>query len=118
MPKLSSVLQNAEATWADQVDKKSIQGKRFWIYGAKDSNYQDESDRDVQLVVLNIALVEPDGGLPSLQDRAVITLGYNEDRAAILEYFSEHSDPIGPCRTFQVDLKGGRTFWRLEDAGD
>lgn len=117
MPKLSQVLQGSESTWADQIDKESIEREAFYIHNVHATSYDDDEGRAVQLLVLDITV----GGTGLRTDpRAVITLGRTDEREAMLAYFSSdntsETKPLGPCITYRVDLKGGRTFWRLEDA--
>lgn len=108
---------SAVTTWADQIDKDSIARMPFYIHGARRSDYTDQDDREVNLVVLDITLNDPSRKGP----RAVITLGLTDERAKLLEVFpngNDGGDPVGPCITYAVPLKGGQKFWRLESAPD
>lgn len=126
MPSLSSVMDNAESTWAAQVDKGSLRGVPFWIHRAKVSDYRDENavnpdgsrGRDVSVIVLDVTLRGPSRRDP----RAVVIMGNTDERAGLIQYFADQNEtgqlaePIGPVHTFEVPLKrGGQTFWRLED---
>jgi len=126
---LSSVMANADATWAEQIDKESLHGVPFWIHHAKLSEYFDaeavnpdgSKGRDVAMIVLDITAHNDN----RLGQRAVITLGRSDERMAIVDYFQSdttpvnadgHKEPIGPVHTYNVKLKrGGQTFWRLEE---
>ena len=126
VPGLSQVLgAKAESTWAEQVEKESIERQNFWIHDVKPTEYVDENDRNVSLLVLDITLNDASRKGP----RAVITLGRSEEREGLLAYFRPQvdanglhvkpdisPDPIGPCITYKVGLKGSRTFWVLEEA--
>lgn len=119
MPSLSQVMSNAAATWGDQVDKGSLRGVPFWIHGVRASSYVDLSNpkqdgpegRTIELLVCDITLHNPS----RKAQHAVITLGMSTEREGLLAYFIDNTEPIGPVHTFEVPLKGGRSFWRLED---
>jgi hypothetical protein len=113
MPRLSDLAADKVATWGDQIEKDAIAHEPFWIHNIRESDYTNDEGHDVELYILDITLRDASRKAP----RAVITLGRTEDRAPFYSYFQEgNTDPIGPCVLYQVSLRGGRTFWRLEDA--
>jgi hypothetical protein len=116
---LSDLNPENTATWAEQVDKGSIAREPFWIHDIKPRKYEDDQGRDVAILICDITLNSSSRHSP----RAVITLGHTDERQAFLDYFetkradgNARPDPLGPCITYEVPLKGGRSFWRLEDA--
>ena len=120
MPRLSDVMSGADATWGEQYDKGSLRGMPFWIHNAHATQYEnpDEKARAIQpmveIIVLDITLTGPSTRDP----HAVITVGNSPERAPMLAYFNNPNgsrEPLGPCHTFEVPLKGGRSFWRIED---
>jgi hypothetical protein len=119
MPSLSSLMSGAEVTWGEQYDKGALRGTPFWIHKARVSQYQDFSDpkndgpegRTIEVIVLDITL----NGSSRRDPHAVITVGNSPEREPILSYFMQKTEPIGPVHCFEVPLKGGRSFWRIED---
>jgi hypothetical protein len=121
MPSLSSIMSGAEVTWGEQYDKGSLRATPFWIHGCRESTYtsydnpkEDGPDgREVTVLVLDITLNGPSRRDP----HAVITVGSSPERAPMLAYFNsdDRDQPIGPVHCFEVPLKGGRSFWRIED---
>jgi len=120
MPSLSSVMQGADATWGEQYEKGSLRGVPFWIHNARANTYEnpDEKSRAAQpmidIIVLDITL----NGASVKYPHAVITVGNSPERGPLLAYFNNpngNREPLGPCHTFEVPLRGGRSFWRIED---
>lgn len=114
MPSLSDIMPGAETTWGDQYDKGALRGIPFWIHGCRVSDYKNEKDEDVSLLVLDITL----NGSNRHDPHAVITVGNSPERAAMLAYFNNpngNREAIGPVHCFEVPLKAGRSFWRIED---
>lgn len=123
VPRLSDLNQDATATWAEQIEKGSIAREPFWIHNMTARTYQNDQGQDVAILVCEITLNGPSRRDP----RAVIVLGHTEDRQPYLDYFENErerakhgqiTEPIGPVITYEVQIKGGRSFWRLEDAPD
>lgn len=114
MPRgLTSVTgEKGAATWAPQIDKEQIENTPFFIHGTRLSTYQGEDGREVQLIIADITVNDPSPKGP----RAVVTFGLTEDRQSLLEAFEDSSEPIGPVVTYKVPIKGGMSFWRLEEA--
>lgn len=117
MPSLSDLNANAVATWGNSVEKESIERTPFWIHDITLSRpFKTDRGDEIRLYVCNITVGDPSRKAP----RAVITLGITEDRAPYYEYFEErrglNPEPVGPCITYSIPLKGGQTFWRLEEA--
>lgn len=120
MPRMSDVVSGAETTWGEQYDKGSLRGIPFWIHNMRASTYEDKmrDESDPQRVV-NILVVDITLNGPSRHDpHAVIVLGNTPEREPMLAYFNSPTgsrEPIGPVHCFEVPLKAGRSFWRLED---
>jgi len=118
MPKVSAIVENSEHTWGANIDKKDAP-RSFWLHGSRLSTTEDEdSGNTVELIVFNCTA----NGDASLEDdRFVIVLGDTPERHKLHDHFAtttdtKNAEPIGPCALIEVALKGGRTFWRLEDA--
>lgn len=120
MPRLSDVMSGADTTWGEQLDKGSLRGLPFWIHNARSNSYPNPDPKTVaiqptiDIIVLDITLNGPSRRDP----HAVITVGDTPERAPMLAYFNNPTsalEPLGPCHTFEVPLKGGRSFWRIED---
>jgi len=120
MPRLSDVMSGADTTWGEQYDKGSLRGVPFWIHNARENSYENPDPKSavnqptIDILVLDITLNGPNRRDP----HAVIIVGNSPERAAMLAYFNNpngNREPLGPCHTFEVPLKGGRSFWRIED---
>ncbi len=120
MPRLSDVMSGADVTWGEQYDKGSLRGTPFWIHNAHENSYPNPDPKTVanqptvDILVLDITLNGPSKRDP----HAVIVVGNSPERAPMLAYFNDpngNREPLGPCHTFEVPLKGGRSFWRIED---
>lgn len=119
MPRLSDVMSGADVTWGEQYDKGALRGVPFWIHNAHANSYPNPDPKTVgnqptvEILVVDITLHGPDRKWP----HAVIVVGNSPERAPMLAYFNgmNRGDPLGPCHTFEVPLKGGRSFWRIED---
>lgn len=122
VPRLSDLNPDNTATWAAQIEKGSIARQPFWLHDMKPRKYENDQGQEVAIIVCDITV----GGPSRRNGRAVIVLGHTEERQAFLDYFEAARadvgggipEPIGPCITYEVPMKGGRSFWRLEDAPD
>jgi hypothetical protein len=120
MPRLSDVMSGADVTWGEQYEKGALRGVPFWIHNVRANSYENPDSKTaasqptVEILVVDITL----NGASRKQPHAVIIVGNTPERAPLLAYFNDPGGdrmPLGPCHVFEVPLKGGRSFWRIED---
>jgi hypothetical protein len=106
-------MSGAQTTWGEQYDKGALRGTPFWIHNMHESEEFDSLNGErITVLVVGITINGPSRKDP----HAVITLGNSAERQDLFEYFKNpNAEPIGPVHCFEVPLKQGRSFWRIED---